>query len=125
MIGVAVLGSTGSIGESTLDVLARHTDKFKVVALGANRNAAKLVEQVLALHPLYAVLADATAARDLSARLAGSGTATRVLCGEEGLIEIASMPEAAVVMAGIAGSAGDPLRPASAPRVPRQASPTR
>ena len=106
MIGVAVLGSTGSIGENTLDVLARHADKFKVVALGANRNAAKLAEQVLALHPLYAVLADPQAARDLSARLAGSGTATRVLCGEEGLIEIASMPEAAVVMAGIAGSAG-------------------
>ncbi len=49
MIGVAVLGSTGSIGESTLDVLGRHPERFKLVALGANRNAAKLAEQVLAL----------------------------------------------------------------------------
>jgi len=106
MIGVAVLGSTGSIGENTLDVLARHTDKFKVVALGANRNAAKLAQQVLSVRPLFAVLADAQAARELVERLAGSGTATRVLVGEEGLIEIASMPEAAVVMAGISGSAG-------------------
>ena len=47
MIGVAVLGSTGSIGESTLDVLARHPDKFKLVAVGANRNVAKLAAQVL------------------------------------------------------------------------------
>ena len=106
MIGVAVLGSTGSIGENTLDVLARHADKYKVVALGANRNVAKLAQQVLSLRPLYAVLADVAAARDLSERLAGAGSATRVLGGEQGLIEIASMPEAAVVMAGIAGSAG-------------------
>ena len=106
MIGVAVLGSTGSIGESTLDVLARHTDKFKVVALGAHRNTAKLAQQVLRLRPAVAALADAQAARDLSERLAGSGSPTRVLAGEEGLVELASMPEAAIVMAGIAGSAG-------------------
>lgn len=106
MIGVAVLGSTGSIGASTLDVLARHTDKFKVVALGANRNVAKLAQQILALRPAFAALADVKAARDLTERLAGSGTQTRVLRGEEGLIEIAAMPEAPVVMAGIAGSAG-------------------
>jgi 1-deoxy-D-xylulose-5-phosphate reductoisomerase len=106
MIGVAVLGSTGSIGENTLDVLARHTDKFKVVALGANRNAAKLAQQVLAVRPLFAVLADAQAARELSERLSAAGTATRVLVGEEGLVEIASMPEAPIVMAGISGSAG-------------------
>ena len=58
MIGVAVLGSTGSIGESTLDVLGRHPDKFKLVALGANRNVAKLAAQVLRWRPAYAVLAD-------------------------------------------------------------------
>jgi 1-deoxy-D-xylulose-5-phosphate reductoisomerase len=106
MIGVAVLGSTGSIGENTLDVLARHQDKFKVVALGAHRNVAKLAQQVLSVRPLCAVLADVAAARDLTERLAGCGSTTRVLSGEQGLIEIASMPEAAVVMAGIAGSAG-------------------
>ena len=69
MIGVAVLGSTGSIGVNTLDVLARHPDRYQVVALGAHRNAAKLAEQMRALQPLYAALADAQAARDLSARL--------------------------------------------------------
>ena len=106
MIGVAVLGSTGSIGESTLDVLARHTDKFKVVALGANRNAAKLAQQILSLRPAFAALADVQAARELTERLAGSDTNTRVLCGEEGLIELAAMPAAPIVMAGIAGSAG-------------------
>jgi 1-deoxy-D-xylulose-5-phosphate reductoisomerase len=106
MIGVAVLGSTGSIGENTLDVLARHADKFKVVALGAHRNVAKLAQQVLSLRPACAVLADVAAARDLAERLAAAGSATRVLAGEQGLIEIASMPEATVVMAGIAGSAG-------------------
>jgi 1-deoxy-D-xylulose-5-phosphate reductoisomerase len=106
VIGVAVLGSTGSIGESTLDVLARHKDKFKVVALGAHRNAAKLALQILSVRPAFAALADAQAARELTERLAASGSRTRVLAGEEGLIELASMPEAAVVMAGIAGSAG-------------------
>jgi 1-deoxy-D-xylulose-5-phosphate reductoisomerase len=106
VIGVSVLGSTGSIGESTLDVLARHTEKFKVVALGANRNVTKLAEQVLRLRPLFAALADPQAARELAARLAGSGVPTRVLAGESGLVEMAAMPEAAIVMAGIAGSAG-------------------
>jgi 1-deoxy-D-xylulose-5-phosphate reductoisomerase len=106
MIGVAVLGSTGSIGENTLDVLARHADKFKVVALGANRNVTKLLEQVLRLRPVFAALADPQAARELAGRLAGSAVPTRVLSGESGLIEMAAMPEAAIVMAGIAGSAG-------------------
>ncbi len=106
MIGVAVLGSTGSIGENTLDVLARHPEKFKVVALGAHKNAAKLAQQVLSLRPAFAALADVQAARELSERLAGSGATTRILGGAEGLIELATMPEAGVVMAGIAGSAG-------------------
>jgi len=106
VIGVAVLGSTGSIGENTLDVLARHPERFKVVALGAHRNAAKLAQQVLSLRPAYAALADARAARELSDRLAGSGSATRVLCGAEALVELASLPEAQVVMAGISGAAG-------------------
>src|SRR5262249_4474938 len=65
MIGVAVLGSTGSIGESTLDVLARHPDRFKLVALGANRSVAKLAAQVLRWRPAYAVLAEESAAREL------------------------------------------------------------
>jgi 1-deoxy-D-xylulose-5-phosphate reductoisomerase len=106
VIGVAVLGSTGSIGESTLDVLARHPQQYKVVALGAHRNVAKLAQQVLQWRPAFAALADDQAARELSQRLAGSGVATKVLGGAGALVDIAALPEAAIVMAGIVGSAG-------------------
>lgn len=106
MIGVAVLGSTGSIGENTLDVLARHADRFRVVALSANRNAAKLAQQVMRWRPEYAVLADETAARELSKRLTDAHVATRVLAGQEGLLHIAALPEAHYVMAAISGAAG-------------------
>lgn len=107
MIGVAVLGSTGSIGENTLDVLARHPDRFRVVALAANRNAAKLADQVIRWRPDYAVLADETAVPELKERLARAGrTGTRVLAGEDALIEVAALPEAHYVMAAIVGAAG-------------------
>jgi 1-deoxy-D-xylulose-5-phosphate reductoisomerase len=101
-----VLGSTGSIGVSTLDVLARHPHKFKVVALGANRNAPRLAQQVLQWRPAFAALADEHAARDLAQRIAGSGVPTKILCGASALVELAVLPEAAFVMAGIVGSAG-------------------
>jgi 1-deoxy-D-xylulose-5-phosphate reductoisomerase len=106
VIGVAVLGSTGSIGESTLDVLGRHPEQFRVVALGAHRNAAKLAEQVLKWRPAFAALADEQAARDLVQRLAGTGVQTKVLAGANALVDIAALPEASVVMAGIVGAAG-------------------
>ena len=61
MIGVAVLGSTGSVGESTLDVLARHRERFSLIAVAAHRNAGKLARQVLEWQPAYAALADETA----------------------------------------------------------------
>src|SRR6185369_5490504 len=93
MIGVAVLGSTGSIGESTLDVLARHPDRFKLVGLGANRNVAKLAAQVLRWRPAYAVLADENAARELVQALGGQVPETRVLAGADGLVEIATLRE--------------------------------
>jgi 1-deoxy-D-xylulose-5-phosphate reductoisomerase len=106
MIGVAVLGSTGSIGESTLDVIARHPDRFRVVALGAHRNAAKLAEQVLKWQPDYAALTDEAAARELRARLAGSQVRTQLLSGEDAIVDIAAMPDAKYVMAAIVGAAG-------------------
>jgi len=106
VIGVSVLGSTGSIGESTLDVIARHPDRFRVVALGANRNAAKLAQQVLQYRPDYVAMADESAARELMQRLAGSGVTARVLAGENALVEIASLPEVNYVMAAIVGAAG-------------------
>jgi 1-deoxy-D-xylulose-5-phosphate reductoisomerase len=106
VIGVVVLGSTGSIGESTLDVLARHSDRFHLVALGANRNAEKLAKQILRWHPPYAALADETAARRLTDLLGGSAPRTRVLAGESALLEIASLAESDCVMAAIVGAAG-------------------
>ena len=79
---VAVLGSTGSIGLSTLDVLARHPDRFEVFALTAHNNVARLREQCLAHRPRFAVVVDAAAAAKLSAELHSAGSATRVLAGE-------------------------------------------
>ncbi len=106
MIGVAILGSTGSIGESTLDVVARHPDRFKLIAIGANRSAAKLAEQIKRHRPAYAALADETAAGELKRLLGNSAPQTRILAGEGALIEIAAMPEVHSVMAAIVGGAG-------------------
>ena len=106
MIGVAILGSTGSIGESTLDVVARHPDRFKLVAIGANRSAAKLAEQIERHRPAYAALADETAAGELKRLLGNSAPQTRILAGEDALTEIAAMPEVHSVMAAIVGGAG-------------------
>ena len=106
MIGVVVLGSTGSVGESTLDVLARHPDRFRLIAVGANRNVAKLAEQIRRWRPAYAALADESAARELTGLLGGSAPQTRILAGESGLVEIAALPEADCVMAAIVGAAG-------------------
>jgi 1-deoxy-D-xylulose-5-phosphate reductoisomerase len=106
VIGVTVLGSTGSIGENTLDVLARHPERFRVVALAANKNAAKLAQQVIQWRPDYAVLADESALAELRERIARAGVSTRVLGGESGLLEIATLPDAQYVMAAIVGAAG-------------------
>jgi 1-deoxy-D-xylulose-5-phosphate reductoisomerase len=106
MIGVAVLGSTGSIGESTLDVLSRHPDKFRVVALAAHRNAAKLAQQVIRWKPDYAALADDSSVRELEERIGRHALPTRVLGGEHAATELASLPDAQYVMAGIVGAAG-------------------
>lgn len=106
MKGVAILGSTGSIGDSTLDVVARHADRYRVVALGARSNDAKLLTQVLRFAPDYAVLVDEDAAARLESELASRGSATRVLSGSDALTHVASLPEVDAVMAAIVGSAG-------------------
>ncbi|HEX8757374.1 MAG TPA: 1-deoxy-D-xylulose-5-phosphate reductoisomerase [Steroidobacteraceae bacterium] len=106
MIGVVVLGSTGSIGESTLDVLARHPDRFRLVALGANRSVGKLVEQVRRFRPAYAAMADEQAARELVSELGADARGMRVLSGPGALTELATLPEAECVMAAIVGAAG-------------------
>jgi len=112
MIGVAVLGSTGSIGLSTLDVLARHPERFRVVALTAHRNVERLAEQCRRYRPQVAAMADPDAARRLASLLGGMPDAPEVLSGVEGLEQVAVLPEAGYVMAAIVGAAG--LRPSLA-----------
>lgn len=106
VVRVAVLGSTGSIGLSTLDVLARHPDRFEVFALTANNNVAKLREQCLAHRPQFAVVVDAGAAAKLAADLDSAGCTTRVLVGEAALSEVAAHEQVDAVMAAIVGAAG-------------------
>ncbi|MFZ9994881.1 MAG: 1-deoxy-D-xylulose-5-phosphate reductoisomerase, partial [Steroidobacteraceae bacterium] len=105
-VGVAVLGSTGTIGDNTLDVISQHPDRFRVVALGAQRNHVKLLQQCEQYRPTYAALAEGQAARELEQGLRAAGLNTEVLVGEAGLAQIATLKEAPYVMAGIVGAAG-------------------
>ncbi|MDQ2694182.1 MAG: 1-deoxy-D-xylulose-5-phosphate reductoisomerase [Pseudomonadota bacterium] len=107
--GVTVLGSTGSIGVSTLDVVQRHPQRFRLVALTAHRNVGRLFEQCRQLRPEYAVMADADAAAQLQDRLRAAGSPVEVLGGVEGLEWVAALPQTDYVMAAIVGAAG--LRP--------------
>ncbi len=106
MIGVAILGSTGSIGVSTLDVLRQHPEQFEVLALSTNRRVDELCRQCQEFRPSYAVVANETQATELRARLTVDSPATEVLVGEAGLEAIASLPEVNYVMAAIVGAAG-------------------
>jgi 1-deoxy-D-xylulose-5-phosphate reductoisomerase len=101
---ITVLGSTGSIGLSTLDVLARHPDQFSVYALTANSSVDSLFQQVQQFQPRYAVLRDETLADDFASRLKAAGLETEVLCGEQGLCQVAAGAD--VCMAAIVGAAG-------------------
>ena len=109
---LTVLGSTGSIGTSTLDVVARHPQKYRIVALTAYRQDELLFEQCLKFKPRYAVMLDAVAASRLTQRVSDAGLDIKVLCGEEALEKVASLPEVDAVMAAIVGAAG--LRPSLA-----------
>ena len=105
-MGVAILGATGTIGEHTLDVIARHPERFRAVALGARRDVGKLLAQCERVRPDYAALAEPQAAADLERALRQRGLPTRVLAGPGALEHIAALPEAPAVMAGIVGAAG-------------------
>jgi len=102
---VTILGSTGSIGVYTLDVVRRHKDRYELFALTANRGVEKMGEQCLEFGPRYAVMRDADSAAELARRLAGK-CATEVLGGDAALVEIAGASESDVVMAAIVGGAG-------------------
>ncbi len=109
---LTILGSTGSIGVNTLDVVARHPDRFRVAALTANKDAVKILEQCRRFQPRYAVLLEEAGAEWLRREIHKAGLATEVLYGVESLEKVASLPEVDTVMAAIVGAAG--IRPAFA-----------
>jgi 1-deoxy-D-xylulose-5-phosphate reductoisomerase len=104
--GIVVLGSTGSIGESTLDVLARHPDRYHVVALSAHSNFTRLAEQCSQHQARFAVISDSSHATDLQAALDERGCKSEVLTGHEALSDVVRLDETDVVMAAIVGAAG-------------------
>lgn len=108
MIGISILGSTGSIGLSTLAVIAEHPDRFRVVALTANTDVERMVEQALRYRPDLVAMADPTAAAAVAGRLRGELPGVRVLAGPDGLLEAATLEGADQVMAAIVGVAGLP-----------------
>lgn len=111
---LTILGATGSIGASTLDVVERHPDRYEVVALTGAKQIEKLAAACLRHQPRYAVVLDAAAAESLHALLKAAGCVTEVLCGADALIQVATMPEADAVMAAIVGAAGMPATLAAA-----------
>ena len=104
--GLCILGATGSIGCSTLDVVAQHPDRFRVVALTARHQWDRLFEQCQRFRPDVAVVSDAAAAGRLQDALEATRVATQVWHGEEGLIRAAALPEVDMTMAAIVGAAG-------------------
>jgi 1-deoxy-D-xylulose-5-phosphate reductoisomerase len=106
---VTILGATGSIGESTLDVIARNPDRFRVHALTANRNVDKLARLCARFRAEQAVIADPAFEEPLAAALRQHGCSAEALSGESGLVAVSGRPETDMVMAAIVGAAG--LRP--------------
>ncbi|MDD2047366.1 1-deoxy-D-xylulose-5-phosphate reductoisomerase [Pseudomonas putida] len=106
---ITVLGATGSIGLSTLDVIARHPDRYQVFALSGYSRLQELLALCLRHAPVFAVVPTAEAAVQLRAGLLAAGSTTEVLEGEAGLCQVAAAPEVDAVMAAIVGAAG--LRP--------------
>ena len=111
---LTILGSTGSIGVSTLDVVARHPEKFRIFALAGHTQVAKLAAQCVQFQPQYAVVADEGHAEALAKMLAASACRTEVLYGAQALIDVASAEEVSGVMAAIVGAAGLPSALAAA-----------
>lgn len=111
---ITVLGSTGSIGVSTLDVIARHPQRYRVFALAAHSSAHVLLEQCRQFQPRYAVLSDASAGSELLHALAAACPDTELLLGDWALEEVAAHTDVDTVMAAIVGAAGMPSALAAA-----------
>lgn len=101
---IAILGSTGSIGTQTLDVVREHSDELQVVALAAGTNKERLKEQIKEFHPKLVSLSDEKKAQELKEELAGEQV--EVVCGMEGLIEVAGVDSADVVVTAVVGMMG-------------------
>ena len=106
MQSITLLGATGSIGVSTLDVIARHPDRYRVFALTAHTRVDELAEQCIRFKPEVAVVGTAEAASQLSARLTSAGLTTHVEYGEQALCAVSSATACTTVMAAIVGAAG-------------------
>jgi len=106
MMKLAILGATGSIGVSTLDVVARHPERFQIVALSGHTRVELLAAQCQQFRPTYAVTGTAADARRLADLLSALSVKTEVLHGPQALAQIASLPEVDTVMAAIVGAAG-------------------
>ena len=106
MIGISVLGSTGSIGISTLDVIAQYPERYRAVGLAANRDVEGLFQQCERFQPTVVAMADQASAAELAKRLGSIGSSIEVLAGEAGVIAIAELTDAEMVMAAIVGAAG-------------------
>lgn len=113
-LNLVVLGATGSIGESTLNLAARHADKFNVFAVSANQQWQKMLEICQRFQPRYAVLVDEQAAKELSNAIAQTGLTTQVMSGADALVEMAQHADADIIMAAIVGAAGLPSSLAAA-----------
>jgi len=103
---VTVLGATGSVGISTLDVINRNPGSYRVIALTANRNTQRLAEQCTRFNAELAVIADPTLENELYSALKALGSDAAVMSGEAGLVAAAGLPEVDIVMAAIVGAAG-------------------
>lgn len=103
---VTILGSTGTIGQQTLDVISQHPERYKVFALTANHNVDNILQQCAKYQPRYAVMQDAAAAHLLSQRVHAENLKVEVLHGLDGLVEVAAHAEVNIVMAAIVGAAG-------------------
>lgn len=103
---LTILGSTGTIGDNTLEVLALHSDKFSLFALTANSNSTKMFDQCFTWQPEYAVMVEERAADELERKVKEAGLRTKIIWGMAGLEYVASHPDTDYVMAGIVGAAG-------------------
>lgn len=106
MQNIAILGATGSIGQSTLDVISLHPDKYNVVALTAHSNVEKLITQAIQFQPDYLVMSDPNNYSVIKQAVQSANLSCEILVGEAGLCQVASAPNVDSVMAAIVGGAG-------------------